>query len=68
MMCGVEGSELKERREALGFTQEQLATALGVAANTVARWERGERSIPPHLPLALESVERAKAKKKGKGK
>ena len=39
------------------MTQEQLAGELGVAANTVARWERGERSIPPHLSLALKSIE-----------
>lgn len=65
MMRGVDGSELKERRESLGFTQERLAAALGVAANTVARWERGERSIPPHLPLALDSIEREHGKKKG---
>jgi repressor LexA len=52
------GDELKRRREQLGMTQEQLAQALGVAPNTVARWERGERSIPPHLALALETIER----------
>ena len=51
------GDELRKRREALGMTQEQLAGELGVAANTVARWERGERSIPPHLSLALKSIE-----------
>lgn len=44
------------------MTQEQLASALRVAANTVARWERGERSIPPHLDLALETVERENGK------
>jgi DNA-binding transcriptional regulator YiaG len=54
----MEGIELRERREALGMTQERLAAALNVAANTVARWERDERAIPPHLSLALDTVER----------
>jgi transcriptional regulator with XRE-family HTH domain len=32
----------------LGLTQAELAVRLGVAANTVARWERGEpRPVHP---------------------
>jgi len=67
----MDGKELKVRREALSMTQEQLATALSVHVMTVSRWERGERSIPPHLSLALDSLERsrsAKATKKGNGR
>lgn len=29
-------------RQRLGWTQMQLAEAVGVTRNTVARWERGE--------------------------
>lgn len=58
------GDELRKKREDLRLTQEQLATALGVAANTVARWERGERAIPPYLSLALQTIEREGGKKK----
>jgi len=54
----MEADELKKRREQLGITQEQLAVALSVHVMTVSRWERGERAIPSHLPLALETVER----------
>lgn len=36
---------LKQRREALGLSQEQLGAKVGVDAVTVSRWERGE-SIP----------------------
>lgn len=52
----MEGSELREFRESQNMTQEQLAKALSVATNTVARWERGERKIPNHLPLALKTI------------
>ncbi len=52
------GKELKEKRNDLSFTQEQLANELGVTANTVARWERDEMKIPPFLHLALKTVER----------
>ena len=54
----MEGSALKAKRTELGYTQEELARKLGVAANTVARWERGEGAIPPFLELALKSVKK----------
>lgn len=53
----MEPQELKDTRERLKLTQKDLAERLGVAANTVARWERGERSIPEFLSLALEGLE-----------
>lgn len=52
------GKELKDYREKIGLTQEQLAEALQVASNTVSRWERDDRAIPPYLHLALETIER----------
>ncbi len=60
------GKELKEKRIELDFTQEQLASELGVTANTVARWERDEMKIPPFLNLALETIERNNAIKVNK--
>jgi len=38
--------ELKNAREKLGFTQEQLAHRLGVTVSTVQKWEQGVRNIP----------------------
>lgn len=49
--------ELKRSRVALGLTQEELGRELKVAANTVARWERGERKIPPMAEVALFKVQ-----------
>ncbi len=40
------GAELRAHRLQHRLTQQQLAGDLGVRANTVARWERGERQIP----------------------
>ena len=53
------GAELRARRTALGLTQAQLALALGVSSNSVARWERAEvpMTSPALVWLALERLE-----------
>src|SRR5215471_2543806 len=60
-------AELRMRRLALGRTQAALGAALGVAGNTVARWERGERRIanPELIRLALERLEAEAASSTG---
>jgi predicted ATPase/DNA-binding XRE family transcriptional regulator len=40
------GAELKSRREAAGFTQEELATIAGLSVHAVSALERGERRRP----------------------
>ncbi len=50
----VSGEEVRKSRHLLGLTQKELGEALGIAGNTVARWERGERQCPPHVSLALK--------------
>lgn len=40
------GSQLRKLRLGLKLTQAELGKQLGVASNTVARWERNERRIP----------------------
>jgi transcriptional regulator with XRE-family HTH domain len=65
-------SELTEWRKKKGFTQKHLAEKLGVAENTVFRWEKGMRPISPLLPHALRGLEaeggEQEVKGKGKGK
>ena len=51
------GNELKEWRRNQNLTQGALADLLGVHRVTIAKWEAGDRGIPPFLPLALEALE-----------
>ena len=45
-------AQIKDLRKALGYTQAKLAEEVGVTANTVARYERGElRPSPPVMKL-----------------
>ena len=37
----MDGAQIRAAREARGWTQEQLATAVGVGHRTVGNWERG---------------------------
>ncbi|MFN2442764.1 MAG: DUF2283 domain-containing protein [Thermoanaerobaculia bacterium] len=48
-----DGADLRLRRESLGMTQAELASALGTTANTIARWERGELRVEHPRMLAL---------------
>ena len=52
----MEGTELRSIRQRLGLTQGELAQAVGVASNTVARWERGELSMSDSAALRLEEI------------
>lgn len=51
---------LPAERAALGLTQRELGELLDVEANTIARWERGERLVqhPKMLQLALAALAR----------
>lgn len=42
----MDGEALRKRRKDLGMTQVELAKEVGVAPNTVARYERDESGIP----------------------
>lgn len=57
----VHPDQLRARRRGLGLTQAQLAERLGISANTIARWERGEKvpATPRMLHYALTALEHA---------
>ena len=58
-MQEINGRELRQRRTKLGMTQEDMGAALGVAWNTIARWERGELQMahPMMIRVMLERIE-----------
>jgi transcriptional regulator with XRE-family HTH domain len=53
----VDTVELRSRREALGYTQPQLAQLLQVKQNTLSQWESGTRSLPEGIPVELAAIE-----------
>jgi DNA-binding XRE family transcriptional regulator len=59
--------ELQTWRKKNGYTQGQLAKALGVATQTVYRWENDKRAIPSFLHLTLECLEKKGGKGEGRG-
>ena len=47
--------EIREKRKRLGLTQEQLANHLGIAKETVSRWETGGQIQQRHSDLILRA-------------
>ncbi len=54
----MKAEEIRAKRIELELTQVELGTRLGVAGNTIARWERGELAVehPEMLRLALSAL------------
>lgn len=44
------GEKLKQRRQALNITQQQVANELGVSVTTVKNWEAGRHIPKLYLP------------------
>lgn len=57
--------ELKKWREDHHVSQSELAELLGVHLGTIYRWEASDRTIPPYLALALETLALKLSPKKG---
>ena len=60
----MKGKELRAIRTKLRWTQMDMAKALKVAGNTVARWERGERPISASMAKLVEIIFRTERKAK----
>lgn len=59
----MDAGELTLRRKDLGLTQAQLGEKLGVARNTIARWENEKMTFLPLLvDLALGNLEQSRKK------
>ena len=58
-------TEIRRLRHRLGLSQSQLAAVVGVPANTIARWERGEMEMRPSMDrlvrLAVAEAERQRS-------
>jgi DNA-binding transcriptional regulator YiaG len=52
----MKASEFRQLRQQLGLSQARFAALLGVAPNTVARWERGELGMRGTTARLIELV------------
>jgi len=50
----MKGTELRRIRERLKMSQSQLADAIGLQRNSIARMERDERPIRKHTELSVK--------------
>jgi transcriptional regulator with XRE-family HTH domain len=51
------GRELRKQRLLLGLTQRELAERLGMARNTITRYERGFLpTVPKYVELAVRAL------------
>jgi len=62
------GAQLKKARERLRLTQSELADAIGMKRNSVARMERNERPVLRHTELALKYLLLTMSKKQRRKK
>ena len=62
------GDEVRRVRRALGMTQRTFAEAVGVARNTVARWERDELTVGSTAAILIRLLGERAPKRRGKGK
>ena len=66
IMAQMDGPELQRLRTHAGLTQAALAARLGVAPNTVARWEQGQRVITEPMARLIVLTLPTKSKRKGR--
>jgi putative transcriptional regulator len=58
------GTQIKELRKSLGYTQARLAEEVGLTANTIARYERDELKPSPPVLKLLKLLELGRSERK----
>ncbi len=56
IVAPVDGVQLRGLRARAGLTQAALAARVGVAPNSVARWERNERTITKPMARLIQMM------------
>lgn len=51
-------SDLRDRRKALGLSQEKFSELLDVSTDTIQRWEYGKRRIPARYAEKIQTLSR----------
>lgn len=54
----VKPGDIQKARKRLGLSQDQFATAFGVSASTLRKWEQGQRSPTGAAKTLLKIIER----------
>ena len=54
----VKPEEIQKARKRLGLSQDQFASAFGVSASTLRKWEQGQRSPTGAAKTLLKIIER----------
>jgi DNA-binding XRE family transcriptional regulator len=50
------GTDLKEWRKRLSFSQDKAATEIGCARRSIQEWEKGVRPVPRYIALACAAL------------
>jgi putative transcriptional regulator len=58
------GTQIKELRKSLGYTQARLAEEVGLTPNTIARYERDELKPSPPVQKLLKLIELRRSERK----
>ena len=56
MPCPISGKELRFLRTEMGYTQKELADILKTSEQTLARWEKGQTSIPGAADILIRKL------------
>jgi len=51
------GDKIKSARQDSGYTQDQLADAIGVTRNTISRWEHDKTVLSPEDLIELVKID-----------